>query len=262
MASRFTKPPPGAQINWSHPLAQGLVGAWIFNEGAGTPIDLARRAGQSSMSGTVWRPSIHGLAVEHTAITNFLILSAEAANWLPTANISIAFRRRKTDGTNRPSGAIGTETAVDADKCNFLGPYSDGVYYWDFGGSGGVNRLSYSPTSVSDNSIVLTAGAQGMEIWRNGVREALSGTAVSRSESAAGKRFGLNFFYTPGTDQGDLAQDIYLYLYDWQIGSLGSQLHAEPYDFLLLQSPRSYFYGAIVSAAGKSWLHYARQMRA
>ncbi len=30
-----TKPPPGAQIDLSHPLSQGLVAAWLFNEGAG-----------------------------------------------------------------------------------------------------------------------------------------------------------------------------------------------------------------------------------
>ena len=30
-----TKPPAGIQLNKNHPLAQGLVGCWIFNEGAG-----------------------------------------------------------------------------------------------------------------------------------------------------------------------------------------------------------------------------------
>lgn len=31
----FSKPPPGAQIDWTHPLSRGLVGCWLFNEGAG-----------------------------------------------------------------------------------------------------------------------------------------------------------------------------------------------------------------------------------
>lgn len=30
-----TKPPLGSQINWGHPLSQGLVGCWIMNEGGG-----------------------------------------------------------------------------------------------------------------------------------------------------------------------------------------------------------------------------------
>ena len=29
------KPPVGSQINWGHPLAQGLVGCWLMNEGGG-----------------------------------------------------------------------------------------------------------------------------------------------------------------------------------------------------------------------------------
>ena len=32
---KWTKPPLGAQLNKGHPLARGLVGAWLFNEGAG-----------------------------------------------------------------------------------------------------------------------------------------------------------------------------------------------------------------------------------
>lgn len=32
------KPPFGARINWNHPLSQGLVGAWLFNEGGGIAV--------------------------------------------------------------------------------------------------------------------------------------------------------------------------------------------------------------------------------
>ncbi len=31
----LSKPPAGIQLNRNHPLAQGLVGCWLFNEGAG-----------------------------------------------------------------------------------------------------------------------------------------------------------------------------------------------------------------------------------
>jgi hypothetical protein len=33
--SQFQKPPLSSQINWSHPLSRGLVGAWLMNEGSG-----------------------------------------------------------------------------------------------------------------------------------------------------------------------------------------------------------------------------------
>lgn len=35
------KPPCGTQIDWADPLSQGLVGCWLFNEGAGNIVNLA-----------------------------------------------------------------------------------------------------------------------------------------------------------------------------------------------------------------------------
>lgn len=40
----YTKPPPGVQINWSHPLSQGLSFYSALNEMAGRPSDLASGA--------------------------------------------------------------------------------------------------------------------------------------------------------------------------------------------------------------------------
>jgi hypothetical protein len=61
--SPFNKPRLGAQINRAHPLARGLVGYWIMNEGSG------KRVGDISGSGN------HGTA------TNFA-LSGNTSNWL------------------------------------------------------------------------------------------------------------------------------------------------------------------------------------
>lgn len=35
MKGYLSKPPPGIQLNRNHPLAQRLVGCWLFNEGSG-----------------------------------------------------------------------------------------------------------------------------------------------------------------------------------------------------------------------------------
>ena len=40
------KPPLGSQLNYSHPLSQGLVGCWLMNEGGGKILtDLSRDNG-------------------------------------------------------------------------------------------------------------------------------------------------------------------------------------------------------------------------
>jgi len=50
------KPPLGSFINWSHPLANGLVGCWIFNEGTGDTVnDLTLNRNNGTIYGAVWQ---------------------------------------------------------------------------------------------------------------------------------------------------------------------------------------------------------------
>ena len=59
------KPPVGSQIDWGHPLARGLVGCWLLNEGAGG------RAHNLSGRGN------------HGALTNFAFPSTSTSGWNP-----------------------------------------------------------------------------------------------------------------------------------------------------------------------------------
>lgn len=47
------KPPFGARVNWHHPLAQGLIGAWLFNEGVGNAYNLVDKNG-GAVTGAGW----------------------------------------------------------------------------------------------------------------------------------------------------------------------------------------------------------------
>lgn len=50
------KPPVGASLNTSHPLAQGLQAFWLFNEGGGTTLyDLSGNNNTASLTGTTWQ---------------------------------------------------------------------------------------------------------------------------------------------------------------------------------------------------------------
>jgi len=59
------KPPFGSvTIDWNHPLAQGLVGCWLFNEGAGlTAYDLAMNKHGALTNGPLWVPGRTGTAL-------------------------------------------------------------------------------------------------------------------------------------------------------------------------------------------------------
>ena len=67
--SPYQKPPLGAKLNFGHPLAKGLVGCWLFNEGSGDKVfDYSGQgyhgtiydiAAQSATSG--WNLGSHGM---------------------------------------------------------------------------------------------------------------------------------------------------------------------------------------------------------
>ena len=48
------KPPLGSIIDWSHPLARGLVGCWLLNEGGGDAIYDMVENRKATISGLSW----------------------------------------------------------------------------------------------------------------------------------------------------------------------------------------------------------------
>ena len=58
MPSGLVKPAVGAQINREHPLAKGLIAAWLFNERGGNKVfDYARRISDGTISGALYTPT-------------------------------------------------------------------------------------------------------------------------------------------------------------------------------------------------------------
>ncbi len=64
----WQKPPLGSMIDWSHPLAQGLVGCFLLNENGGLQIwDLVNKLSLPLDSGTVWGTASGGTGILHNA---------------------------------------------------------------------------------------------------------------------------------------------------------------------------------------------------
>ena len=59
------KPILGSQINFAHPLAQGLVGCWIMNEGCGNKIyDLSENGNTGTLNNASWTLYENGSALD------------------------------------------------------------------------------------------------------------------------------------------------------------------------------------------------------
>src|SRR2546430_2775798 len=77
------KPPLGAQINWGHPLAQGLVGCWLFNEAGGGIVKDALCRLDGTFAGTAkpsWVDGPFGKAINFVhASTSWISLPSDPA---------------------------------------------------------------------------------------------------------------------------------------------------------------------------------------
>ncbi|MBU0598822.1 LamG domain-containing protein, partial [Patescibacteria group bacterium] len=71
------KPLLGVQLNRSHPLAKGLVGCWVMNEGAGNKIyDLSGNGNDGSFPGgtanPLWKPGRTGPALKFDGVNDYV----------------------------------------------------------------------------------------------------------------------------------------------------------------------------------------------
>lgn len=95
--SSIVKPTFRETINYGHPLAQGLVGAWLMNEGGGTSVfsfvnDNDVLTGNSTWgTGQIWTPGQHplGMVVYNSATNGGLLNTTPSAGLKPTTAVSL-----------------------------------------------------------------------------------------------------------------------------------------------------------------------------
>jgi hypothetical protein len=94
----MTKPPLGAKINFAHPLAKGIVGCWLLNEGMGDKVyDLSGNGNTGTLANfshpaTVtsgWNPGKFGKTLLHNAILQTKINCGANAVFGITNSISL-----------------------------------------------------------------------------------------------------------------------------------------------------------------------------
>lgn len=109
---------------------------------------------------------------------------------------------QKNDTTNRAESIFSTQQANNATRFSVHTPYSDGTVYFDFGGTGGNNRITTSWTKDTNlHSWAFRAGPGGMSIWRDGTKQSGSHTnAVTRTTATDHYNFN-TFFFGSGDKQ-------------------------------------------------------------
>ena len=95
--TQITKPLPGATIDYHHPLSRGLIGWWLFNEGAGSRVaDISGFGNHGTPTNidlaTAWSGSIHGGGLRTDGVDDFVTMGDPGAHWnsLITDQFSVA----------------------------------------------------------------------------------------------------------------------------------------------------------------------------
>jgi hypothetical protein len=150
------------------PITQGLVLA--VAPGVADGFDFSGKnhslqiGSQLGRSATATGPTRSTLASGNASAN---MLSVNDA-WVPTTAVTVLLRKRKQDTTARAAGSFGTTSGGTSDRCGAHLPYSDGTYYFDFGGTtAGATRVTVAGGTIDTlpHTFICTAGRGG---WRSG----------------------------------------------------------------------------------------------
>lgn len=232
------KPPVGARLNVNHPLAQGLVGAWLFNEGGGLrAYDASLRRNHGTLAnGATWVETQYGQAVNLDGTNDEI--SIGTGNGLSGNDLSfVALIRIDTF-----SGG-GLARLIEKNEAG------DNGYSIDTSSAAG-NTLRFYSQNGSGGAVVAPGGSLATGTWyvvagsyaentKAGVLY-INGKQVAAGTLSGGLGNHSAVPLTLGGRAGDTlrqwdGQLVYVYLYDRALPpAVFRSLYVDPYQFMRL----------------------------
>ena len=183
-------------VNHEHPLAKGLIGAWLFQAGGGlVGRDVSGHGHESSNGSTAWRRSPYGPALLFPGGTPGPYMIAQRGDTtLAHFTISLVFKAPTQANTywyslfNANSSSGGG--AADNDIVIWFEAKSP---YWRY--SLNINNLTASATTghIHENDVwtnlVCTYDQTALKIYKNGVLEASSAASVALNQTGTNWEF-------------------------------------------------------------------------
>ncbi len=256
------KPGPGAFINWNHPLALNLVGAWLFNENSGNARSLMANKDDWSMVGTPnWNTGqpYGGVTLNVNNASNYGQLTSPSGLIKPTAQVSMHWRGAQLgalSGTDNVAIASMSYTNSNSTPFWAYGIHRDhadntALYWLDDAGSvsnnihatGLLNSGTPSPVLACD--ISLTYDGANIHGYFNGVSKATAARTGSLAYASSLLQLGTNTSVGGTGTTSNMATDLVLVYNRGLIADEVAWLHDEPYAMIAPATPRvRFFFGA------------------
>jgi hypothetical protein len=232
----YSKPSYPVQINWGHPLADGLSLLVPFNEGAGWVKDLVRER-VLFQSGVNWKTSPAGLVYNTSAG-----LDCGLSDLILTTACGTALCIRRCPTATPPGSTcslFGQVTGNPPDTTRFGGwvPRVGTTGQFAFGPFSNALGFTYTQTTDVDR-LAFVAGRSGMHVWQNNILLAGSSTPITPRTLS-----GLNLTLNGGEGDSPAPNEFVffaLYKKDMPVG-LVQWWMAEPYAMLVPERKRKYF---------------------
>lgn len=168
MSYGLIKPPFGTPLNRVHPLAQGLVGCWLFNEGSG---NRAWDASGCENRGTLinmsdpptptsgWGPGPHGGALALDGINDWINFNTPFLN----PAMTYVIQHKYTEGFTESDIVFFNGNAAS----NGYGLFVTGGVYNLFCGGIAVYSYDVSPQTNIDTQLILVKNEGLFSLYRN-----------------------------------------------------------------------------------------------
>lgn len=227
-----TKPGRGAQINWSHPLARGLVGCWLFNEGTGSRVfDLSGYGNHGTLTNTpTWVNGDDGSAINYVSTSSQYIDCGSIRDI--QAPITIVTKVYCDTSFATWDGIVGRNSNLGFEYAIYWKPSVKQAKY-AFKGSG-VTKTVQTPTNFLKpdawNIIVATYDLVNMRIYANGLEGGSLATTVTPAPGSSGNH-SIRLGDAQGAGVGTMdGKQAWVYLYDRALTAAEvAQLCREPY---------------------------------
>ena len=246
------KPIRGLQVNRTHPLAKGLAGCWLLNEGTGSRATDMGPFGQHGVfqgGPPLWKPGRRGPSVEFDGNTECIHCGTCKFGWDVTNELSVVALANH--------GAAQTNDIFSRGKYRrpvALAGQSPGLFWWriDTIENGIKSMISTSNHATDGTEWVHVAGTwkpYACRLYVNGVEEASDLTFGGTLNTADDESVGIGGNYQLGAYSNVWIGRIgYVFIYNRALAHREIEwLYREP--FTMFESPRRSAFAAILGAS-------------
>lgn len=209
--SASTKPQVGSQINWGHPLAQGLFASWIFNEGLGKVYNDGVNRSPLTITGSniAWGDRLHGPDVALSSSDPFSYLaSGDTSNFdfSHTQPLTMELMFLTTSTTSQDIFGNGNNTGGRG-------------FYIQINNPSTAKLQLYLPTSFTNYLLCYTtSNSISTNTWSHAV------ITLDGSATVAGCRMYVNGVEFALTNAGDSLNATVTTGVEWVVGRAGNAL--------------------------------------